>query len=118
MVTDPKVPGDYPLVRLPGDERWHRGYKWAELLYERWPDECAWDFASAVSENVFESDPLWNTLHSGVASLKCEQEGENDGEHWVWLASFGDGTTWRITGWCDYTGWDCQSGIDAEQVTA
>ena len=110
------TPDDFPPVRLPGDDRWFAGYEWGNLLCERWPDESSGDFAEALSHNVFEGDDLWGRMTSGVTALKCDQEGENDGEPWVWTVTFADGTTWQITGWCDYTGWDCQSGIEAVQV--
>lgn len=37
-------------------------------------------------------------------------EGENDGPSWHWILSMKDGRFIYLTGGCDYTGWDCQSG--------
>ncbi len=37
-------------------------------------------------------------------------EGENDGAAWHWIVLLKDNTFAYITGGCDYTGWDCQSG--------
>lgn len=47
-----------------------------------------------------------------VAELLAISEGENEGPSWWWILSLKDGRFLALTGWCDYTGWDCQS--DAE----
>ncbi len=39
-------------------------------------------------------------------------EGERDGAHWHWIVELEDGTFAYLNGWCDYTGWDCHSGLD------
>lgn len=37
-------------------------------------------------------------------------EGENDGASWHWIVQLKNPDRFAyITGWCDYTGWDCQS---------
>jgi hypothetical protein len=36
-------------------------------------------------------------------------EGEHDTEHWRWILQLKDNTFVFMQGWCDYTGWDCQS---------
>lgn len=37
-------------------------------------------------------------------------EGENDGDSWRWILALNNGKFVFMDGWCDYTGWDCQSG--------
>jgi hypothetical protein len=37
-------------------------------------------------------------------------QGENDGDSWRWVILLTDGRYAYLKGWCDYTGWDCQSG--------
>jgi hypothetical protein len=44
--------------------------------------------------------------------IVAEVCGENDGYPWYWILQMKDGTFSAATGWCDYTGWDCQSGAD------
>ena len=41
----------------------------------------------------------------------AEIEGENDGANWHWILKDQNGLFWYFTGWCDYTGWDCQSDL-------
>ena len=36
--------------------------------------------------------------------------GENDGFNWHWIVRLKNGKYGYVTAWCDYTGWDCQSG--------
>jgi hypothetical protein len=38
-------------------------------------------------------------------------QGENDGDSWRWIFVLSGGQYVFMAGWCDYTGWDCQSGI-------
>lgn len=44
-----------------------------------------------------------------VEIIKCI-DGENDEEDWLGLFRLRDGRYAFIEAWCDYTGWDCQSG--------
>lgn len=56
----------------------------------------------------------------GVDSLKLvddcilEITGEHDEASWHWILKLKDGQIAYASGWCDYTGWDCQSGADWE----
>lgn len=37
--------------------------------------------------------------------------------HWYWVVRVGTydaARWWLVDGWCDYTGWDCQAGADAD----
>lgn len=40
--------------------------------------------------------------------------GHNDEDHWFWVVKLRDGQYAMTTAWCDYTGWDCQSGGSSE----
>ena len=37
-------------------------------------------------------------------------EGENDGDHWELIVKLKTGQYGWLNAWCDYSGWDCQSG--------
>ncbi len=49
-----------------------------------------------------------------VASIIKTSEGENDGASWLAVGTLKDGKFFFLSAWCDYTGWDCQAGGDAE----
>lgn len=112
---------DYPIIRLPGsDRRWESGHDWGEELEKRWPNAGGWDFAQACSYNPWTPGEDGPDLSVGITDLKLLREGENDGRSWIWLvkvASAHDPTErysdreWVLVGGCDYTGWDCRSGI-------
>jgi hypothetical protein len=37
--------------------------------------------------------------------------GHNDEDEWYWLGRLKDGRFFGAIGGCDFTGWDCQSGL-------
>ncbi len=41
-------------------------------------------------------------------------EGMNDGPSWIMVGQLKDGRFFFLEAWCDYTGWDCQAGGDAQ----
>lgn len=43
-------------------------------------------------------------------------EGERDGEAWRWVIELKDHSFYYVWGWCDFTGWDCQSGARVEKA--
>lgn len=49
-----------------------------------------------------------------VAYVLAQITGENDGPDWHWIIAMKDHTYAYVAGGCDYTGWDCQSGGNAE----
>lgn len=49
-----------------------------------------------------------------VAYVLAALMGENDGPDYHWIVAMKDRTYAYVTGGCDYTGWDCQSGGSAE----
>ena len=50
-----------------------------------------------------------------VNEIIAISEGENDGEPWIGVFKLNNGRFAFLTAWCDYTGWDCQSGGDSYQ---
>lgn len=72
-----------------------------------------------------ENDDLWYALHSNppkkfriddVMGILAEVPGENDELSWWWVLELGGGRFVLLSAWCDYTGWDCQSGINTEDI--
>jgi len=45
-----------------------------------------------------------------VVVVLAAAAGENDGNSWVAALRLHDGRHLLLSAWCDYTGWDCQSG--------
>ena len=48
---------------------------------------------------------------SDLVDVILEITGENDEASWHWIVKTTSGFAY-ISGWCDYTGWDCQSGAE------
>ena len=46
-----------------------------------------------------------------IDNILAEIAGANDISHWYWVISLKNGQYALIDAWCDYTGWDCQSGV-------
>lgn len=100
-----------PVVPLPGSEGWADAYKYGNLLERKFPGQQAESLCYAIEHN--EAGPA---AKQEIVNLVMEQEGGPDEQDWIWRVTFEDGTTWRAIGWCDYTGWDCQSGLAWEQI--
>ena len=47
-----------------------------------------------------------------IETVFVDDEGHNDGEPWLSYGRLKDGRCYFLSAWCDYTGWDCQSGGD------
>jgi hypothetical protein len=45
-----------------------------------------------------------------ITNIHAEVPGHNDEDHWFWIIELKDGRYLLTSAWCDYTGWDCQSG--------
>jgi hypothetical protein len=77
-------------------------------------DRITYDLHQAILYNgTYETPKLTSDDIERVLALV---EGENDGAHWHWIVELrGYGPNEEkyahIDGWCDYTGWDCQSAI-------
>jgi len=62
-----------------------------------------YDLRSACEYNNIDSSDLVDEL--------LEITGENDEASWHWIVTTTSGFAY-ISGGCDYTGWDCQSGAE------
>lgn len=45
-----------------------------------------------------------------IQNILATVPGHNDEDYWYWVLRLKDGTYVLTEAWCDYTGWDCQSG--------
>lgn len=102
---------DIPVVNLPGATPWIEAWEWSKVLEEKFPEQDANEFAQAVHYN--EPGPL---EHSTIHDFALEEQGVADGAAWCWTVTLDNGQIWYCSAWCDYTGWDCQSGLDWEEV--
>lgn len=50
---------------------------------------------------------------AAIEQVLAVREGERDGEFWYWVLRLRDGRYAALSGWCDYTGWDCRSGAES-----
>lgn len=106
MQTDPEF--FLPFVPMPGADRWVNSYERGEQMAVLWPGQDTHDLCYAIEYNA-----SWP--EGGITNIKMMQQGENDGPSWIWHVTMdneGEETTYVIEGWCDFTGWDCQSGVD------
>jgi len=62
-----------------------------------------YDLKAACEENKIDGSDLVDVL--------LEITGENNEASWHWIVKTASGFAY-ISGWCDYTGWDCQSGAE------
>lgn len=46
-----------------------------------------------------------------ISSIEAEWTDGSDEPNFAWLLRLNDGRFVAATGWHDYTGWDCQSGL-------
>jgi hypothetical protein len=60
---------------------------------------------------AFVSNGLSERLND-IDVIVAEVCGENDGYPWYWILQMKNGTYSWASGWCDYSGWDCQSGAE------
>lgn len=70
-------------------------------------DAKTWD----VVEVAFEYHPQKNLTVGQIASVEAEWTDGSDEPQYVWLFKLDDGRFAVGRGWCDYTGWDCQSNL-------
>ena len=49
---------------------------------------------------------------NNISYLYWVREGENDGDEWIALGDLENGAFFFYTGSCDYTGFDCQGGMN------
>lgn len=70
---------------------------------------------------VHENDDLWYALEyhpteglteETIEDIVAEVPGHNDEDDWWWVLKIKDKGFCLFSGGCDYTGWDCQSGVE------
>lgn len=72
----------------------------------------AFSYASTIRVAIgCKPDPF--TLDD-VSQIIAADEGENDGAHWIAVGILNDGRYFFLSAGCDYTGWDCRAGGDAQ----
>lgn len=69
-------------------------------------DSYDWEEAWSFVEDKCASD------RENVEEIIGISNGFNDGDPWIILARLKDKQWIYLMAWCDYTGWDCQSGGD------
>ncbi len=75
-----------------------------------------WNEAFAYGKNVRVAHQCTTDTFGiyDVAEVLALSEGENDGISWMMAGRLNDGRFFFLDAWCDYTGWDCQAGGDAQ----
>ena len=79
-----------------------------------------WDWNEAFGRSGKASNPITREVEErqyktgDVVEIVAISVGENDERPWVGLFLMDDGRYLFVDAWCDYTGWDCQSGGSAE----
>lgn len=53
-----------------------------------------------------------------IYNIYAEVAGHNDEYDWYWVLELRDGRFLLVSAWCDYTGWDCQSGGESEVASS
>jgi hypothetical protein len=72
------------------------------------------DLNSALNNN----SPATFNPHD-IIGLVAEVPGANEEYNWWWIIQIKIDNIIKyvlMSAWCDYTGWDCQSGINEEQI--
>lgn len=74
-----------------------------------------------INTDIHPNDDLWYALEYNnpntfnpldVKDIVAEVPGANDEFSWWWILKLGTHKFMLLEGSCDYTGWDCQSGIN------
>ena len=98
------------IVILPGAEQESRkfanAYDLGRGFAKLFPGQDAEDFVYCC-DGPAGWGPLAGKDLGSITELKMVQEGQNDGDDWIWEVTI-DGVTHTCTGGCDYTGWGCQ----------
>lgn len=101
---------DYPIIQLSGSGRWSAAYETGEALDVLFPGQDAEDFALALEYNDY--GPCGSGDDFSIAGLLMLVQGMNDEGDWMWLVRLPDGSHHVCVAGCDYTGWDCRSGLN------
>ncbi len=65
-------------------------------------------------DGIDEVKSFWKdskSFYDNLQEIFYFQTGQCDGDNWYVLGQFSNGVYFYINAWCDYTGFDCQSGI-------
>jgi hypothetical protein len=82
-------------------------------------DESPYNLYSYNIEDIF--TPLFGSeetvkdcegFPNNIDKVLWAQEGENDAEEWILLCQLNNGLFAYYIAFCDYTGFDCQGGMD------
>ena len=84
------------------DKDWRSSYDW----------QSAFEYASII-RTASECSKDGFGMHD-VAEVLAWSEGENDGPSWMMVGKLNDGRYFFLDAGCDYTGWDCKAGGDAQ----
>lgn len=69
-----------------------------------------WDLVSAFTYNDVAYEGQQYSLDN-VESVLYKEKNKVHGTSCEWLVKLCDGRYAALEGWCDYTGWDCGSGL-------
>jgi len=56
-------------------------------------------------------------IEADIVKIVAEVPGQNDEYNWHWILKLKNRKYAYLVAWCDYTGWDCKSGIKIEEIT-
>lgn len=84
------------------DKEWRTYYDWIE----------AFNYAGNIrtATNCSQAGFLIDQVQFVLAA----DPGQNDEQSWMMAGCLQDGRWFFLDAWCDYTGWDCRSGGDAQ----
>lgn len=78
------------------------GYDWEQAFCVVSGPEPAPNNVDNISLQIFDREDV--KIIYGI------DEGTNEGSDWIVYGRLKDGRYFCLRAWCDYTGWDCQSG--------
>lgn len=83
-------------------------YDWQEVFAAS-GDPAGQHNPANLSASLGYSGSLDHFTRDDVVEILAISDGENDGPDWLIAVRLYDGRFAFLCGWCDYTGWDCQS---------
>ena len=89
-------------------EEFKSDYNWREAVSSVSMDPAL--PISGVDLSYFSIEDVEEVFHAS--------EGWNDEEHWIAVVRLKDGRFVAMNAWCDYTGWDWQSGGEARVASS
>lgn len=91
-------------------EAFKKDYDWSEAFS---PGNVKYSMALPDMPSEWNGNPI-----EAVTEILAQAAGENDEEEWVAVVRLGEPFFCYavVSAWCDYTGWDCQSGGHVECI--